>query len=313
MAHKWMPLVGEFEQAGEDILFTGRITREEEPRQAAATLAISDQRFSGGAMATEFQFEAPDHLTAAEIVFWYDPTTRNMLTAGLGGSGQMGSIRGYFETSLTENKWTVYASTVGSTWHNIKPSTPYAVHVEIQGSRVTLVVNGVTLLSVNLPFPIPPSQPGVLFLGGGNIRAHNYIVKGRRSSAFVVMDFSGEYDELYADVIQKACESQELDVKRADERYGPGLIIADIINDLNESKLVIAEISPPNPNVFFEVGYAYAVNKPVILLALKGTKLPFDVSPFRTLFYENTIGGKARVEAALVEHLKATLGIQPNS
>ena len=42
-----------------------------------------------------------------------------------------------------------------------------------------------------------------------------------------------------------------------------------------------------------------------ILIAQARTELPFDLSPFRTLFYENSIGGKAKVEAGLEEHLLA--------
>jgi hypothetical protein len=49
------------------------------------------------------------------------------------------------------------------------------------------------------------------------------------------------------------------------------------------------------------------MGKPTILLAHKGTKLPFDVSPFRTLFYENSISGKQKVEIGLEKHLKASL------
>ena len=73
------------------------------------------------------------------------------------------------------------------------------------------------------------------------------------------------------------------------------------------SRLIIAEISQSNPNVFYEVGYAHALNKPTILIAEKTTKLPFDVSPFRTLFYENTIAGKQKIEDGLKKHIEASL------
>ena len=65
-----------------------------------------------------------------------------------------------------------------------------------------------------------------------------------------------------------------------------------------ESEFVIAEITPVNANVYYELGFAHAINKPTILLADRAIdKLPFDVSPFRVLFYENTIGGKRLFEA----------------
>jgi hypothetical protein len=59
--------------------------------------------------------------------------------------------------------------------------------------------------------------------------------------------------------------------------------------------------------VFYEVGYAHALNKPTILIAERNIKLPFDVSPFRTLFYENTIAGKKKIEEGLRKHITSAL------
>ena len=53
---------------------------------------------------------------------------------------------------------------------------------------------------------------------------------------------------------------------RADEGLGTGLILNDIISAIKNSALVIADITPDNPNVFYEVGFAHALNKPTILL-----------------------------------------------
>jgi len=62
------------------------------------------------------------------------------------------------------------------------------------------------------------------------------------------------------------------------------------------------------------VGYAHAINKPTILLCEKDRdKLPFDISSFRTLFYENSIGGKSEVEKKLTEFLESITGKAPNS
>ncbi len=54
-------------------------------------------------------------------------------------------------------------------------------------------------------------------------------------------------------------------------------------------------------------GYAHALKKPTILVADRDklAKLPFDVSPFRTLFYQNSIGGKKKVEEGLRKYLEA--------
>lgn len=122
------------------------------------------------------------------------------------------------------------------------------------------------------------------------------------------MQFSSPYNELYEQVISRVCNEFGVDARRADDTYGPGLIIADIARQIDEAKLIIAEITPSNPNVYYEVGYAHAKNKPTILIADRTIeRLPFDVSPFRTLFYENTIDGKQKIEDNFRSHLRAVL------
>jgi nucleoside 2-deoxyribosyltransferase len=87
------------------------------------------------------------------------------------------------------------------------------------------------------------------------------------------------------------------------------VIVKDITDQVQHIQVIIADISTNNVNVFFEVGYAFAKNKPVILLAKKPeTPLPFDVSSFRVLFYEDSITGKPRVEEGLRNYLKAITG-----
>ena len=78
--------------------------------------------------------------------------------------------------------------------------------------------------------------------------------------------------------------------------------------EIQQAEVVIAEITSANPNVFYEVGYAHALNKPTILLAQRGAPPPFDISSFQVIYYNNTIGGKAEVERNLSRHLEAILG-----
>lgn len=57
-----------------------------------------------------------------------------------------------------------------------------------------------------------------------------------------------------------------------DKVAGPSPILADIKRYVAEAAVVVAEITPLNPNVFFEIGYADALQKPLILIAQKGLK-----------------------------------------
>jgi hypothetical protein len=303
MTISWVPVFGEARATGTEVTFNG-VERDE--GQAAAAVVMSDQQFAGGRVNAEVTFREVSPSSVCEIVLWYDPATRNMLTAGLGGAGYMFAVRFYNDVVLAESKWTVYAG--GGRSESLEAGRSYRVVAEMRGSRVTLLVDGVTVLSVSLAQPLSPSQAGLFCLGKADCTIRRFSVEAIRGRAFVVMQFGGIYDELYEEVIRPACVASQIDVVRADETMGPGLIIADIVASIEDAKLVIAEVTPANPNVFFEVGYSYAVRKPTILLAEKGTRLPFDVSPFRTLFYENSIKGKKLVEHGLREHILAALG-----
>ena len=86
------------------------------------------------------------------------------------------------------------------------------------------------------------------------------------------------------------------------------MIIDEITKQLVGAQAVIAEISPATANVYYELGYVHALGKPTILVADSATRLPFDISPFRVLFYDNSIAGKARFEQGLRRHLKTIFG-----
>lgn len=298
----WTALLGEFTETKNEIVFKGKkvIMENEETRSEYANI-MSDQYFSGGKISAEIMFkEIPENLaTQCEIILYYDPDTRFFLSVGLGGSWNMYSIRSF------TNKWENHA--LSGSYKNLKANKFYKLEVELKGSKIILTVNGILVLVTTLSFVVPISQVGVFCLGTNDIVIRNYKIQSEDPKAFVVMQFSSPFNELYQDVIKPICDEYKLKVLRADETYGPGLIIADITKEIAESRIVIAEVSPQNSNVFYEVGYAHALNKPTILIAEKSVKLPFDVSPFRTLFYENSIAGKRVLEEGFKKHIEAVL------
>ena len=76
----------------------------------------------------------------------------------------------------------------------------------------------------------------------------------------------------------------------------PGLIIGDVIKQICESTIIIGDITPANRKVYYDVGYAHGAGKETILICECNTDVPFDLSGFQILFYENSIGGKKRFE-----------------
>jgi nucleoside 2-deoxyribosyltransferase len=121
------------------------------------------------------------------------------------------------------------------------------------------------------------------------------------------MQFAEPYNSLYTEVIKPVAVRLGFDAFRADDVFRPGIILQDIIRSIAAADVIIAEVTPANPNVFYELGYAHAIEKPTVLLAEHPTdpskRLPFDISGFRVIFYDDTILGKRTVETQLELHL----------
>ena len=83
-----------------------------------------------------------------------------------------------------------------------------------------------------------------------------------------------------------------------------GSINDRIIRSIYESDLVIANITNTNPNVMFELAIRYSFGKPAIVIAEKGTKLPFDVIDQNTIFYINDLVGAEDLKKEICKYEK---------
>ena len=201
-----------------------------------------------------------------------------------------------------KNQWTTAASAALGDHPPTQKWIP--LEIRVMGSVIQLFVSGVRVCTTSQP--VYKTQLGIFFRGVTPVQVRNFRVESEKPAAFIVMQFTDEYNSLYQDVIKPTCESFGYSVVRGDDPNLNGPIIDDITRSIRESSIVIADITLDNPNVFYEVGYSHALTKPTILLSdRKRGKLPFDVSGFRTLFYDNTIGGKGVVEASLKKHLQS--------
>lgn len=175
--------------------------------------------------------------------------------------------------------------------------------IEIVGSQVNLLINNIVMCTADISIKEAPIEMDLS--GDGAFELYDIKIIRQKPKVFVVMQFSKEYDELYEEVIRPISEKFGYECIRADEYYTGTPILSDIIASIKESNAIIAEITPDNPNVFYEIGYSHAIGKPTILLCdKKREKLPFDLSGFRTLFYDNTISGKKKVENSLIKYLE---------
>ena len=116
-----------------------------------------------------------------------------------------------------------------------------------------------------------------------------YVIPEDPLMAFVAMPFREPYESMLANIIRPSLKEVGMGCKVASDERGPGIVIDDIWEDINRAGLILAEISEPNPNVWYELGLAHALNKPVIMLRKKTSdteKIPFDVSHLRVLVYD---------------------------
>jgi hypothetical protein len=93
-------------------------------------------------------------------------------------------------------------------------------------------------------------------------------------------------DLFLGSIVEPAIEPLGLKVVRADAIDTPGLITNQIIEFILRSKLVVADLSFHNPNVFYELALRHVSRLPTIQIVRKGDKIPFDIGNFRTIILD---------------------------
>jgi hypothetical protein len=63
-------------------------------------------------------------------------------------------------------------------------------------------------------------------------------------------------------------------------------IVPSIMNAIRRAAFIIADVSEPRPNVYYELGFAQALGKDVVTTAREGTQLPFDIFDVPTLYWD---------------------------
>jgi hypothetical protein len=129
-----------------------------------------------------------------------------------------------------------------------------------------------------------------------------------KDTCFVIMPFSPVFSSEYSNIIRPAIETTELKCVRADEIYSKPQVTADIWKALRSSRIVIAELSGKNINVFYELGLAHALGKPVIIITRNEKDVPFDLKALRYLYYDiNNPAWGDNLKNNLIEMIQSVL------
>lgn len=71
------------------------------------------------------------------------------------------------------------------------------------------------------------------------------------NSCFVIMPFGPKFDLIYEEVFKPAIEETGLTCVRADEIFGSKRIMQDVWDTIRSARVILAELSGRNPNVFY--------------------------------------------------------------
>ena len=104
---------------------------------------------------------------------------------------------------------------------------------------------------------------------------------------FVMMPFADPIGQYYSIIYKPAIEKAGLTPIRADDEiFSTGKIIDQIWKGINSAKVLVAELTSRNANVFYELGLAHALQKPVVLVSSNDKDVPFDLHHIRVIYYD---------------------------
>jgi hypothetical protein len=129
----------------------------------------------------------------------------------------------------------------------------------------------------------------------------------KAAHAFVVMPFDGRLRPVFDGPVKRACRALKLSVERADDIFSTQELLAGIWTAIVNSLVVIADCTDRNANVFYELGIAHTLGKPVVLITQSERDVPTDITHVRYIKYTLNRVGLGRLEGALKQTLKETI------
>ncbi|MDO8939710.1 MAG: hypothetical protein Q7U98_11170 [Methylicorpusculum sp.] len=101
------------------------------------------------------------------------------------------------------------------------------------------------------------------------------------ATCFVIQPFdSGKFDKRFDDIYKPSIEAAGLEPYRVDNDPGVSVPIDAIEDGIRKAAICLADITADNANVWYELGYAFASGRPVVMVCSEertGKKYPFDI------------------------------------
>jgi hypothetical protein len=116
---------------------------------------------------------------------------------------------------------------------------------------------------------------------------------------FVAMPFKEDYTDEYDIAITEATQYANIVCERLDKQAYVGDVVEQIRKQIEASNGLVALLNDANPNVYLEIGYAWAREKPMVLIARKDQQLPFDLRGQKYIIYNNISDLRTKLKAEL--------------
>ncbi|MFN7918812.1 MAG: hypothetical protein U0Q16_01875 [Bryobacteraceae bacterium] len=120
------------------------------------------------------------------------------------------------------------------------------------------------------------------------------------------MPFRADHSAALWKSVQNACAKVKFEARRADEFRGPGLVMGDILREIDRAELIVCDVTGKNSNVMYELGLAHARTDRVIMVRRASrSRLPFDIAGLRCIFFD--LEAMHEFERALASALRVTM------
>ena len=106
-------------------------------------------------------------------------------------------------------------------------------------------------------------------------------------------------------IIKPIVEEFGYSLTRADHINESGMITSQIIDQIVDSSLVIADLSDNNPNVFYELAIRHIVQKPYIHMIKSGQDIPFDITGMRAIYFNVDLESAHKAKEDLHNQIKS--------
>lgn len=122
---------------------------------------------------------------------------------------------------------------------------------------------------------------------------------GPKPFVFVLMPLKSDFNDIYTFGIKGAADDVGAYAERLNDQIFAEGMLERIFNQINKADVIVADMTGQNPNVFYEVGYAHALNKVTLLLTQDAKDIPFDLKHRQHIVY----GDIGHLRSELQKHL----------